>query len=162
MGPDEFVNLVGEHDAKMRALAYRMIQQRDDTDDVLQEAYLRAFKGLARYREEARFETWLYRIVYNTCLNHLSTYRPHENIDSAIQLASASDVSGSAARSVDVSAALRTLPPQDRAAVLLIDIHELTYSQAAEVMETPEGTVASRVGRARRLLRERLQMKEAE
>jgi DNA-directed RNA polymerase specialized sigma24 family protein len=69
---DAFVELVGRNDLSHRRLAFRLLGDRDRMDDVLQNAYVRAFRGLRSFRGDASLETWLYRIVYNACIDDLA------------------------------------------------------------------------------------------
>ena len=137
-------------------LAYRLLGDRDRMDDALQEAYVKAFRALPRFQRRAKVGTWLYRIVYNTCLDELRKARRtaveplDENVDQPGGWADPADV---AAGRGDLSRALATLPEQERAAVLLVDAQGFDYRDAAQVLGVPEGTVASRLNRARASLR---------
>lgn len=154
---DEFEHRLATSHEGIRRLAYRIVGT--DADDALQSAYVSAFKAYPRFRGEARFDTWLYRIVYNTCLNHLRSRHSHVSLDSAriATMAGSVDPATTAAVRVDLSIALDSLPTPQRAAVLLVDAEGLTFREAAEVLDLAEGTVASRVSRARKVLRTRLQ-----
>ena len=68
---EAFAAVIRHYDPGLRALAYRLLGHRDQMDDALQEAYVKAFRGLPRFRGHARLGTWLYRIVYNACLDEL-------------------------------------------------------------------------------------------
>ncbi len=156
---EAFAALVLVHDAGLRALAYRLLGDRERMDDVLQETYLRAFRALPRFRGAAALGTWLYRIAYNACLDELARVRAapsltleqeHERLDGRPD--PADTVSGRA----ELAEALARLAPIDRAAVLLVDAQGFDYASAAEVLGVPVGTVASRLSRARRALRRAL------
>jgi RNA polymerase sigma-70 factor, ECF subfamily len=153
--PDAFTALVRRVDDGLRALAYRLLGDRDRMDDALQEAYVRAFRALPRFRGEAALATWLYRIVYNVCQeelrrsSRLRLVEPVEAQDPA-SLAEAVEVRAGLAE------ALAALAPEDRAAVLLVDAQGFDYRAAAEILDVPEGTIASRLNRARALLRRAL------
>ncbi len=137
---------------RMRRLATRMVGE--EADDVLQEAYVSAFRAYPRFRGEAQFETWLYRIVYNACISQLRRTRPSMVSDLELELlTSDGDTARSASTRVDLAAALQTLGPTHRAAVLLVDAEGLTYEDTASILGLARGTVASRVSRARKLLR---------
>ncbi|MFL6035812.1 MAG: sigma-70 family RNA polymerase sigma factor, partial [Gaiellaceae bacterium] len=77
---DAFVELVARSDVSHRRLAFRLLGDRDLMDDVLQEAYTRAFRALPSFRGDASLETWLYRIVYNACIDDLRRRKAHENL----------------------------------------------------------------------------------
>jgi RNA polymerase sigma-70 factor, ECF subfamily len=152
-----FAQLVRHYDDGLRALAYRLLGDRDRMDDALQEAYVDAFRALPGFRGEAEFGTWLYRIAYTACLDELRRTRTVVPLDSVRDRVDPSPTTDErvAARG-DLGAALATLPPEDRAAVLLVDAQGFDYRSAAEILGVPEGTVASRLNRARGALRRHL------
>jgi RNA polymerase sigma-70 factor, ECF subfamily len=152
---DAFAAVVRHYDRDLRALVYRLLGDRDRMDDVLQEAYVRAFRGIPRFGRRASLGTWLYRIAYNACLDELRRARraavislegleppdPGPDLDEAVM------------RRRELACALSGLAAEDRAAVLLVDAQGFDYRAAAEVMGVPWGTVASRLHRARARLR---------
>jgi RNA polymerase sigma-70 factor, ECF subfamily len=151
---EAFAAVIRHYDPGLRALAFRLLGDRDLMDDVLQEAYVKAFKGLRRFRGDAKLGTWLYRIAYNACLDELRRSRRGDELPLDMDLASrdpdpADVVSGRG----DLARALAGLTPEDRAAVLLVDAQGLDYRETARVLGIPEGTVASRLNRARASLR---------
>lgn len=153
-----FTKLLRQHDDRMRAVAFRMVGSPSAMDDILQVAYLKAHQGLARFRSEADFGTWLHRIVVNTCHDHLRragrvTEVPLHAVPDPASPGSMEErlVMGS-----ELQEALAALSPEYRAAVILVDGEGLSYAEAAEVLDVERGTVASRLNRARALLRDRL------
>jgi RNA polymerase sigma-70 factor, ECF subfamily len=154
---DAFVLLLREYDLRHRRLAFRLLGDRERMDDVLQEAYARAFRALPRFRGGSAIGTWLYRIVYNACLDELrrSGARREVSLDEWRERGS-SRTDGVEER-LDLAAALAALPVELRAVVLLVDADELSYDEAAEVLGIPAGTVASRLSRARDALKGALQ-----
>ncbi len=156
-----FGSLIRQHDLSMRRLAYGILGDRTRMDDALQEAYLRAYRGLPSFHGHSTFGTWLYRIVYRACIDELRRRRPVVGLDEAAELAdrrAGPDSQATARRDIDV--ALAQLPSDMRAAVWLIDGEGLSYDAAAEVLGVPAGTVASRVSRARAQLRKSLEAGE--
>jgi RNA polymerase sigma-70 factor (ECF subfamily) len=157
-----FAALIRHYDVGLRALAYRLLGSRERMDDALQEAYVQAFRALPHFRGESAPGTWLYRITYNACLDEL---RRSRNVVPLESLRERADPRPGAEETMsvrgDLADALAKLAPEDRAAVLLVDAQGFDYRGAAEVLGIPEGTVASRLSRARaalrRLLDERLQ-----
>ncbi len=151
---DAFRQIVDHYDARLRALAFRMVGDRDRMDDVLQEAYVKAFRSLPRFKGEAALGTWLYRITYNACIDDLRSRKDAVSLDDRIETADGrpgpDDV---AITRGDLAAALNSLPPDQRAAVLLVDADGMDYAEAAEVLGVAEGTIASRLSRARSALR---------
>ena len=150
---DAFVVLVRELDLRHRRLAFRLLGDRARMDDVLQDAYARAFRALPGFSGRASLGTWLYRIVYNACLDDLrrSGARKEVSLDEWHE-PEAGRNEGIEQR-LDLEAALAALPVQLRAVVLLVDADELSYDEAAEVLGIPAGTVASRLSRAREALK---------
>jgi len=159
---EAFVAIIDHYDERLRALAYHMVRDREATRDVLQDAYVKAYVGLPGFREDADLGTWLYRIVYTTCLNHLrsASRRPQATGDDPVptleRLGEAADPSGEVDASLDFAEVLRSLPAEQRAAVVLVDAWGLGFAHAAEVLGVPQGTVASRVSSAREKLRSAL------
>jgi RNA polymerase sigma-70 factor (ECF subfamily) len=152
-----FTALVRHYDDGLRALAYRLLGDRARMDDALQEAYLNAYRALPGFRGDASLRTWLYRIVYNACLDELRRSRSVVAIDSVRTLpARTADPAESLSVRESLAAALDGLPPEDRAAVLFVDGAGFDYRGAAEVLGIPEGTVGSRLNRARADLRNAL------
>lgn len=149
---EEFLALVREYDVRHRRLAYRLLGDRDRMDDVLQEAYARAFRALPRFRGTSGLATWLYRIVYNTCIDELrrSGSRREVSLEEWRERGGRRD---DVEQRLDLEAALAALSPDLRAVVLLVDVDELSYEEAAEVLGIPPGTVASRLSRARDALK---------
>jgi RNA polymerase sigma-70 factor (ECF subfamily) len=149
---EEFLALVREYDLRHRRLAYRLLGDRDRMDDVLQEAYARAFRALPRFRGRSGLATWLYRIVYNTCIDELrrSGARKEISLEEWRERGGRRD---DVEQRLDLEAALASLSPELRAVVLLVDADELSYEEAAEVLGIPAGTVASRLSRARDTLK---------
>jgi RNA polymerase sigma-70 factor (ECF subfamily) len=177
--PDELAELVAAakagdrkaFDALVRAtyahaytVAFRLTGNEEDARDVVQDAYLRAYKGLKRFRGDSSFSTWLYRITANcasTQLGRRSRHR-HEDLDDDAPLADERpeiDPELRASAECDrerVSAALLALPPRLRAVVVLRDVYDLPHEAIAEELGISEAAAKVRLHRARRKLRERL------
>lgn len=160
---DAFVALVRRHDAAMRRLAARLLPVSEgfDLDDVLQEAYLKAYRSLNRFREESRFSTWLYRVTYNACLDELrrSRLRPVAQDPASPEwpVHSDGDVGGDREAVEAVRSAVAALPPDQRAVLVLVIGEEMDHRSAAEILGVAPGTVASRLFRARAGLRRQLE-----
>jgi RNA polymerase sigma-70 factor, ECF subfamily len=156
---DAFVELIGLHDRALRALAYRLLEDPQQMDDALQEAYLRAFQSLGGFEGRSAFGSWLHRIVYNVCMDQLRRRRGgrHLSLAEAEEIPDPMPDPGEvAARRLDLAAALASLPPKMRATVLLVDAEGMDYRTAAQVLGVPVGTVRSRLSQARGLLRRAL------
>jgi len=154
--PRAFEALIGEHDAGLRTLAFRLLEDRAAMQDALQDAYVSAYRAIGSFKGGSAFGTWLYRIVYNACMNELRR-RPgrayvaledaHEPADPGPGPAEAT------ATRATLAAALSGLSPEHRAVVLLIDAQGFGYDEVAGVLGISPGTVASRLNRARAALR---------
>ena len=153
-----FAQIVDHYDHRLRGLAYRLLGDRDRMDDVLQEAYVKAFRSLPRFKGESALGTWLYRIVYNACIDDLRARKETVSLDDRIDTPDTRpDPADVAVGRRDLAAALKTLPPDQRAAVMLVDAYGLDYAEAADVLGVAAGTIGSRLSRARTSLRTILQ-----
>jgi RNA polymerase sigma-70 factor (ECF subfamily) len=143
-------------------LAYRLTGNEEDAKDVVQEAYLRAYKGLRRFRGDAAFSTWLYRITANcaaTQLTRRSRHR-HDELDDEFEMTDLHPETNPEARA-DASVlrqqlrdALDDLPPRLRAVVVLRDVYDLPHEAIAAELGITEAAAKVRLHRARRRLRE--------
>ena len=145
-------------------LAYRLTGDEEDARDVVQEAYLRAFRGIKRFRGDAAFSTWLYRITANCASSQVArrARARHEELDDDTPL---TDVradrdpelrAGLAEDRERIEAALQELPPRLRAVIVLRDIYDLPHESIAAELGISEAAAKVRLHRARRKLRERL------
>ena len=153
---DAFTAVVRLYDLRLRGVAYRVLGDREGMDDALQEAYVRAFRALPRFRGDARIGTWLFRITYNACLDELARKRKftHVPLDELVEQASGEPEPGDALQARrDLAKSFAALSKAERAVVFLVDVQGFDYSGAAELLGVPVGTVASRLNRARRSLR---------
>jgi RNA polymerase sigma-70 factor, ECF subfamily len=156
---DAFATVVRLYDRRLRGIAYRVLGDRDRMDDALQEAYVRAFRALPRFRGDARVGTWLFRITYNACLDELARARKttYLSLDELVEQASdPSELEDALYARSEVATALAALSPDERAVVFLVDVEGFDYTAAGRVLGVPVGTVASRLNRARSALRSAL------
>jgi RNA polymerase sigma-70 factor, ECF subfamily len=159
-GRRRFEELLGRHHAMLRRVAAGVLGRADAVDDVLQEAYLKAYRNLPRRFGSDRHEAaWLYRVVYNCCLDELKRRKRRDavELDPALTAARERDPLDPVA----VQAALHALSPQDRAVLFLVDFAGLGYEAAAEVLAVPRGTVASRLNMARSRFRSAFESADA-
>ena len=147
-----FTTLLRRHDDQMRALAWSILRDRVAMDDALQEAYLKAYRSLDRFRGESAFSTWLHRIVYRTCLDQIRRHRPADPWPDADLPAAGAHQDGVDER-LTLQRALASLDPETAAALVLVDRDGHSYDEAGVVLGIPAGTVASRLHRGRRALR---------
>ncbi|MBW3610063.1 MAG: RNA polymerase sigma factor [Actinobacteria bacterium] len=159
-----FEELVRLTSADTYTLAFRLMGDEDDARDVVQEAYLRAYRGISKFRGDARFTTWMYRITANCAVTQLERRKRHRHEELAVDAPLAD---GSAERDpqarADVSAlrdelsqALQELPPRLRAVVVLRDIYDLPHEAIAAELGITATAAKVRLHRARARLRERL------
>jgi len=165
---DAFAQLVERHQPRVFRLLMRMLGNREDAEDVAQEAFLSLHRHGHRFRYEARFSTFIYRVAANAALNRRRTLgRKNARVrELALRQATGNDLptaprdpesaASGAETQATIQAALLELPPDLRAAVVLYDIEGLSYREIATALQIPEGTVKSRIHRARGALRESL------
>lgn len=150
-----FDELLRRHDARMRGLAYRLMADRHRMDDALQEAYLKAFRALPRFRAGSDFGTWLYRITYNACIDELRKRKrtPLSTEDPVDPISGSPGPERVVSAAETVRQALATLPVDQRVTVVLVDGEGFDHREAAKILGVAPGTVASRLHRARAALR---------
>jgi RNA polymerase sigma-70 factor (ECF subfamily) len=161
---DAFGVLFARHRERLWAVAIRTLGDADDAADALQDAMISAFRRAGSFRGDSAVTTWLHRIVVNACLDLLrrQAARPATSglaPDTVDALAFAAHGPAPAADSdtaLDVTAALRALPPEQRAALVLVDMLGYPVADAAAVLGVSEGTVKSRCARGRARLVPRL------
>lgn len=162
--PRAFPELVKRHDDRLRALAYKLLAgDRDRMDDVMQEAYVRAYRSLGTFRAEAELGTWLYRIVSNACVDELRRGRRRpEPVDTGSWdvPSGRTGPEGQAAAADQLLRALAALPDDQRVTVILVDGEGFDHDRAAEILGVAPGTVASRLSRARASLRRTIEHDE--
>jgi RNA polymerase sigma-70 factor (ECF subfamily) len=144
-------DLLRRHHDRIAGLCRRMCGNRSDGDDATQEALIALVRGLHRFDGRAAFATWAYRVATNACLDELRrrNRRPRPGLEDTGAGPVQRDPADAVAASIDVDAALATLPPEFRAAVVLRDLCELDYREIGEILEIPAGTVRSRIARGR-------------
>jgi RNA polymerase sigma-70 factor (ECF subfamily) len=158
-----FDMLVLKYQHKIMGLISRYVHDADEVQDVAQEAFIKAYRALPKFRGDSAFYTWLYRIAINTAKNHLvSRSRRPPGSDVDVEDAEYFDA-GSALRTIEtpesalfgeelkavVERAISGLPDDLRTAVTLREFDGLSYEDIAEIMDCPVGTVRSRIFRAR-------------
>src|SRR5688572_11430863 len=147
--------LLRRHADRLHAVCRRIMGNDADAADALQEALLAIVRGLVRFDGRSAFSTWAYRVATNACLDELRRRRRRpepvedEVLDADVAIAADIDAVGERA---DIVAALATLAPEFRAAVVLRDLVGLDYAEIAEVLGAPTGTVKSRIARGRAAL----------
>ena len=169
---EAFAVLVERHQKRMLNVAYRMTGDYEEACDCVQEAFLNAFRGIGRFRREARFATWLYGIVINQTRNRLQQLKSrscHEGVahntafcpddDCGCPAADPRDDSAldrleQAERDAAIQGCIRGLETDYREVLILRDIQDLAYEEIQTILKIPPGTVKSRLFRARQALKE--------
>jgi RNA polymerase sigma-70 factor (ECF subfamily) len=169
-----FDALVRRHEQRVHRLAVRMLHDADAALDAAQEAFVKAWRALPRFEGQARFSTWMTRIVINQCRNELRRRRTLKHGTPASLDVPAADGDEPVGASVPASgpeawesasgresaraveAALARLDDEAREVIVLRDAEDLSYEEVAEILDVPVGTVRSRLHRARAELRRRV------
>jgi RNA polymerase sigma-70 factor, ECF subfamily len=165
-----FEALVVKHQRRIARHVARFVKSADDVEDVVQDVFVRAYRGLASFRGDSLFYSWLYRIASNAALNHLRR-APHEVLlgdDSPDERASEFAPGVSDAAQPDrtlmaeqiaeaVQRALAKLQPQLAEALILFEVEKKSYADIAEMLQIPIGTVRTRIFRAREFIARRLE-----
>lgn len=163
-----FECLVRRHERRVFRLLYRMLGSREEAEDATQEAFLSLHRHGHRFRREARFSTFLYRVAANAALNRRrSLGRSRARVEEfgrrhlvgdegPVPVRDPEAAAQGTQAQIAVQQALLELPPDLRMAVVLFDIEGRAYKEIADVLGVPEGTVKSRIHRGRSALRESL------
>jgi RNA polymerase sigma-70 factor (ECF subfamily) len=163
--------LVGRYQDRIYTLAFGYLHDAEEALDITQDTFLRMVEGLPRFREQANFYTWLYRIAVNRCLDRRreKSRRPPPTplqefaTDRAIELtetrAALCPHSALEARELreQLGAAIAAVPEAFRMVVILADIEGLSYAEIAQILRCPVNTVKTRLYRGRTLIRQRLE-----
>ncbi|MCO5297857.1 MAG: sigma-70 family RNA polymerase sigma factor [Fimbriimonadaceae bacterium] len=162
-----FEKLYERHRTLVYRFAYQMVPRRDDAEDIVQEAFVRAYQNLGRYRDEAKFTTWLLRIVTNLCTDQA---RMHQRRGALEQQEAAGSLTWMTTienedpvhnLEIDdmrdaIRRALGALPAHHRSVIVLRDIEEREYPEIAQILGCTVGGAKLRVLRARRALKDRI------
>jgi RNA polymerase sigma-70 factor, ECF subfamily len=151
-----FAEILQMHDRQLRLLAYRLLGDQDEMEDALQDAAIKAYRALPAFKGRSGVGTWLYRILYNTCLDRLRRRSGLLDQSAPLEEHTADPGPDPLDRLVAwerLDAALGALPADQRAALILIDQEGYDYRTAGEIIGVPAGTVSSRVSIARATVR---------
>ncbi len=172
---DSFNQLVARWERPINALAYRTLGREEEARDVVQEAFLRAYRGLKGFKGEAKFSSWLYRITLNLCRDWIRRERraPIVQVPEGVDPVDLADTQASPTESVEdlvgrremskaVAKAMAELPEEQRVAIMLKEYHGLTFQEIADQLECPLSTVKTRLYQGLSVLRRRLERRQSE
>jgi RNA polymerase sigma-70 factor, ECF subfamily len=154
--------LVRRHYQRIDRLAQLVVANPMAAEDIAQEAFLRAYRALPRFRGEASFYSWLYRITLNLCLNYLRRQPRVSSVEADVPPSPTDAAADPAALLEDrerqrlIRGAIDALPPHYRVTVVLRELEGLSYQEIADLLSIPVGTVKSRLNFGKRLLKEKL------
>jgi RNA polymerase sigma-70 factor, ECF subfamily len=169
-----FRELIETHRDRVYNITYRMLGNRSEAEDIAQEVFITVFKTIDTFREESKFSTWLYRVTVNHCKNRIKYLarrhdRDRDELDEMSGGVNGATV-GTPARAPQpdralegiqmegiLQEAINTLDEEHRAVVILRDVEDLSIEEICEITKLPDGTVKSRLHRARLALRKKLQ-----
>lgn len=172
---EAFDYLMDRHAGKAFQIAYGILNQKDDAEEVTQDAFVRIFRALPKFRGDSEFSTWMYRIVVNQARNkyrwnkrrgshvNMSINQTLDFDDNSTLTFDVPDTSKTPDRDVifrewegEISREMESLPAVNREALILRNVKNMSYEQIANVLNCKVGTVKSRIARAREELRKRL------
>lgn len=168
---DAFEALILQHEKIVYNIAFRMMDGGEDVKDMAQEVFLKVYRNLERFDGKSAFSTWIYRIAVNTCIDEIRKRKGKQTYSLDAELEDEdgnykkqfADEGGRPEEEMlrkelrgEVLAALETLSPEHKAAVILRDIRGYSYEEIAEMMQMPLGTVKSRISRGRAQLKEEI------
>ncbi len=169
----QFALLVDRYKDRAFTLACHLLVNREEAEETVQDAFVRAFRSLAAFRHDAQFGTWFYRILYNACMTRVARKRPGmiplDDPDAGAMVSvvgqdilSALDEVAAGERVDVLYAEMEKLPEHFRAVIVMFYVQEQKYEEIAAILDVPVGTVKTHLFRARALLRKRMMKRFAE
>ncbi|HEX6498497.1 MAG TPA: RNA polymerase sigma factor SigM [Micromonosporaceae bacterium] len=147
--PHAFATLVRRHRDRLWAVALRTLGDREEAADALQDALIAAYRGAAGFRGDAAVTTWLHRIVVNACLDRVRRRQARATVPLTEAGPADTVPPVDSDTALDVRTALARLPVEQRAALVLVDVHGYSVAEAATILQVAEGTIKSRCARGR-------------
>ncbi|WP_066188924.1 MULTISPECIES: RNA polymerase sigma factor SigW [Gracilibacillus] len=165
-----FEDIVAYYQNRVFAICFRMVGNKQEAEDIAQEAFIRAYYNIESFDENRKFSTWLYRIATNLTIDKLRKKKPDYYLDAEIkgsdglnlygQLASDQPLPEEEVESLEIQSHIQkeimALPAKYRSVIALRFLDELSLKEISEVLEMPVGTVKTRIHRGREALRKRL------
>ena len=167
--------LIGRYQRPVFSLIYRLVRDREKSEDLAQDTFIKVLNAIDRYDPTFKFSSWIFKIAHNTALDHLRRREPetlslegspHARTDAEIEASTITPESGdetpeqyTAARELGgvIERAIETLRPEYRTAILLCHVEGRPYEEIAQIMDVPLGTVKTFIHRARNELKRQLE-----
>ena len=158
MTRDAFIALVEREQEALRGFLLALCcGNKSDADDLAQDSLVKAYLSSAGYQEKGRFHSWIFKIAYNTFLNHKASCRTIDTLDEARKVVSSQSAESSFEHQ-DLYLALRTLPPKERSAITLYYLNGYDIKEIAAITDTSEDAVKKQLSRGRDKLKARLKL----
>ena len=158
MNRETFISCVEREQEALRGFLLALCcGRKDDADDLAQDALVKAYLSCAGYQEKGKFRSWLFKIAYNTFLNHKASQQVTQSIDEARTLAGSS-AADFCFEHQDLYLALGMLPPKERSAITLFYLNGHNIKEIATITDTSEDAVKKQLSRGRDKLKERLKL----
>jgi RNA polymerase sigma-70 factor (ECF subfamily) len=168
-----FAEIVDMYQERLYHMAYRMLYNRQEAEDVVQDTFLRVYRNLERYDDSMKFSTWIYRIATNLCIDRLRKRKPvysldaesadHEGLDGYAMIPSDDRTPESELLLSDtqriIHQAIETLPAKYKTVMVLRYLQDMSLQEIGDVLDMPVTTVKTRVHRGREFLRKKLEHK---
>jgi len=151
-----FERLYETHGERMKSIALNLLASPADAEDAVQEAFLKVYRGAARFRGGSTVATWLYRILVNTCYDLMRKGRRRPEAPLPARVAMAPDHGSDPPLRLSIEMALRRLPARERAAFLLCEVEGFSHREAGQILEVDENTSRTLLFRAKRELQQAL------
>nr|WP_051109267.1 RNA polymerase sigma factor SigW [Paenibacillus ginsengihumi] len=166
-----FAELVELYNDKIYHLAYRMLRNRHEAEEIVQETFLRVYMNLDKYDEQQKFSTWIYRIGTNLCIDRLRKRKPNYSLDAEMSDGDGNDWYSTLPSEEDtpaeqlvlsetqqqIRATIDTLPDKYKAVVILRYLQDLSLQEISEALSMPVTTIKTRLHRGREFLRKKLE-----
>ncbi|UII32834.1 sigma-70 family RNA polymerase sigma factor [Fulvivirga ulvae] len=148
-----FSILIGRWNKKLISFAYKFTRDMDSARDIAQESWISIHKGLNKLKDNAKFSTWAFRIVYNKSMDHLRSQQKQNQVESSATEVADDELDDQHHDAATVSELLGKLPAQHKTVLTLFYLEQQSIRDIASILKLPEGTVKSRIFYARELLK---------